>query len=69
MGTSGAAATLGTRCPLCGSPILSVGAHGIVRMEEARTMPLFNSRGMGQGYLLCEECFALAGLPQSMMVH
>jgi hypothetical protein len=38
-------------------------------MEEARTMPLFNSRGMGQGYLLCEECFALAGLPQSMMVH
>jgi hypothetical protein len=38
-------------------------------MEEARTVSLYSARGMGQGYLLCEECFALADLPAGLLVH
>ena len=58
-----------TRCPLCGVPILSIGEKGVVTMEELRPVPLFSARGMGQGYLLCEECFTLTGFAASLPLN
>jgi hypothetical protein len=49
-------------CPLCGSPILSVGQGGRVEGEDLHPVPLFAHGREGEGYMLCEECGMLAGL-------
>ena len=63
MAPAEAASSVGTECLLCGTRILSVGRHGNVRIEELHPVPLFNARGMGQGYLLCGDCAVLTALP------
>lgn len=52
-----------TRCPLCGSPILTLGAGGRVTWAEARVVPIGAQRAGVSGYLVCEDCGLLAELP------
>jgi hypothetical protein len=61
--------TMETRCPLCEVPIVSIGRRGDVRIEELHPVALFSARGMGQGYLLCEDCFILTGLPADITLN
>jgi hypothetical protein len=58
-----------TGCPLCGTPIMSVGRRGDVRLEELHPVALFSARGMGQGYLLCEDCAILTTLPSDIALN
>jgi hypothetical protein len=58
-----ATATMGTECLLCGTRLVSVGRRGVVHVEELHAVPLYNPRGMGQGYLLCGDCALLTALP------
>jgi hypothetical protein len=67
--STASAKVLHTRCPLCGVTILSVGRMGVVSMEELRPVPLFSARGMGQGYLLCEDCFTLTELATDLSLN
>ena len=57
------------RCPLCGSPILSVGASGHVEAEDLHPVPLYKNGHAGEGYMLCEECGLLAGLPADITLN
>ena len=60
MGTS-ASHTFGARCPLCGSPVLSVARSREVIAFGLRTVPLAGE--LGRGYTLCDDCGVLADLP------
>ena len=58
-----------TCCPLCDAPILSIGRRGVVTLEELHPVAFFNARGMGQGYLLCEQCFTLTDLSANLALN
>jgi hypothetical protein len=64
MGTSIAAVAVRARCPLCGSPVLSVGRQGRVFDEELHPIPLRPEPG--RGYTVCDDCAVLAYLPTSL---
>lgn len=55
--------TVGARCPLCGSPVLSLAASGRVIELDARAIRLGGE--LGRGYTLCDDCGLLADLPAS----
>ena len=51
-------------CPLCESPVLSVGRSGRVFAEDLHTIQLGpESR---RGYTLCDDCGVLANLPSDL---
>jgi hypothetical protein len=51
-------------CPLCGSPVLSVGRSGRVFDEDLR--PIHLGPELGRGYTLCDDCGVLAHLPTDL---
>ena len=51
-------------CPLCGSPVLSVGRSGRVFAEDLRPIQL--GPELGRGYTLCDDCGVLANLPTDL---
>lgn len=50
------------RCPLCGTPVLSVGRGGKVIAYDLHPVPLYRSGFNGQGFMVCDDCGTLAGL-------
>ncbi len=54
------------RCPLCGSPVLSVARSGRVVAADQRAIPLGD---LGRGYLLCDDCGVLADLPVGLTLN
>lgn len=54
------------RCPLCGQPVLSLGAGGRVLSADLHAVPLYTRGGAGEGYMLCDECAVLALLPADL---
>ena len=67
MGTSIAAVAIQARCPLCGSPVLSLAASGKVIVLDARAIQLGSE--LGRGYTLCDDCGLLADLPASSTLN
>lgn len=59
--------TVGARCPLCGSPVLSLAASGKVIVLDARAIQLGSE--LGRGYTLCDDCGLLADLPASSTLN
>ena len=59
--------SVGARCPLCGSPVLSVARSGRVVAFELRTIPL--SGDFSRGYTLCDDCGVLADLPAGLTLN
>jgi hypothetical protein len=51
-------------CPLCGSPVLSVGYSGRVFAEDVHPIQLGPEQGWG--YTLCDDCDVLANLPTDL---
>jgi hypothetical protein len=51
-------------CPLCGSPVLSVGRSGRVFAEDLH--PIQIGTELGRGYTLCDDCGVLANLPTDL---
>ncbi len=51
-------------CPLCGSPVLSVGSSGRVLSDVAH--PIQIGRESGRGYTLCDDCGILTNLPSDL---
>jgi hypothetical protein len=56
------------RCPLCGSPMLSVSRAGLVVAEDLRPIAL-SGRGPGGGYTLCDDCGVLSTLPSDLTLN
>jgi hypothetical protein len=56
------------RCPLCGSPVLSVSHGGRVMAEDVHPIPLYRRGGAG-GYSLCDDCGMLAHLPSDLTLN
>ncbi len=54
-------------CPLCGSPVLSVGRTGRVFDEDVH--PVQVGRELGRGYILCDDCGVLADLPDDLTLN
>jgi hypothetical protein len=54
-------------CPLCGSPVLSVGRSGRVFAEDLRPIQL--GPELGRGYTLCDDCGLLAHLPSGLTLN
>jgi hypothetical protein len=54
-------------CPLCGSPVLSVGRTGTVFAEDLRPIQL--GPELGRGYTLCDDCGLLAHLPSDLTLN
>jgi hypothetical protein len=54
-------------CPLCGSPVLSVGRSGRVFAEDLRPIQL--GPEIGRGYTLCDDCGLLAHLPTDLTLN
>ncbi len=52
--------TVEARCPLCGASILSIGRGGRVEVHETQAFPLYRGHAAGGGFLVCDECAALA---------
>lgn len=67
MGTSIAAVAIQARCPLCGSPVLSVGRQGNVVSEELHLVRL--GAELSRGYTLCDDCGLLADLPRNLTLN
>ena len=61
-------AAFDTPCPLCGSPVLSLGRGGRVLSEDIHAIPLHRHRS-GEGYTLCDDCAVLAMLPTDLTVN
>src|SRR5262245_49987786 len=61
-------AAFDTPCPLCGSPVLSLGRGGRVLAEDIHAIPLHRHRG-GESYTLCDDCAVLALLPTDLTVN
>ena len=55
------------RCPLCGSPVLSVARSGRVFVLEVRAIQLGSESG--RGYTLCDDCGVLADLPSNLTLN
>ena len=51
-------------CPLCESPVLSVGRGGRVFSEDFH--PILLGPDSGRGYTLCDDCGVLANLPTDL---
>jgi hypothetical protein len=51
-------------CPLCGSPVLSIGRSGRVFAEDVHPIQL--GPEFGRGYTLCDDCGVLANLPANL---
>ena len=62
------AATMDTPCPLCGSPVLTLGRGGRVLAEDIHAVPMHRYRG-GESYSLCDDCAVLAMLPTDLTVN
>jgi hypothetical protein len=58
MATSIGFTSVQVHCPLCGSPVLSLGRNGRLVMRDARAVQL--GAEPGRGYTLCDDCGALA---------
>jgi hypothetical protein len=54
-------------CPLCGSPVLSVGRSGRVFWEDLHPIQL--GPELGRSYTLCDDCGLLANLPTNLTVN
>jgi hypothetical protein len=54
-------------CPLCGSPVLSIGRSGRVFAEDFRPIQL--GAESGRGYTLCDDCGVLANLPTDLTLN
>jgi hypothetical protein len=67
MGTTIATVGVHSRCPLCGSPVLSVSRSGRVLALELRTIPIGTE--FGRGYTLCDECGVLADMPAGLTLN
>lgn len=65
MGTSFAA--IEACCPLCGSPVLSIGRTG--RVVEDGLHPIQLGPEQGRGYTLCDNCAILADLPSDLTLN
>jgi hypothetical protein len=65
MGTSTVAVQ--ASCPLCGSPVLSIGQSGRVMSEDLR--PILLGSDVGRGYSLCDDCGVLADLPPDLTLN
>jgi hypothetical protein len=65
MGTS--IATIQAPCPLCGSPVLSIGQGGRVMSEDLH--PILLGPDIGRGYTLCDDCGVLADLPTNLTLN
>jgi hypothetical protein len=55
------------RCPLCGSPVLSVARTGKVVAFDLRAIPI--GQELGRGYTLCDSCGILADLPSGLTLN
>ncbi len=62
MGTS--FASVQALCPLCGSPVLSIGRTGRVLDDDVHPIQL--GRELGRGYTLCDDCGILTDLPSNL---
>jgi len=51
-------------CPLCGSPVLTVGRSGRVFAEDLH--PIQIGPELDRGYTLCDDCGVLANLPTDL---
>jgi hypothetical protein len=67
MGTS--AIAVQACCPLCGSPVLSVGRSGRVLADDWHLHPIQLSQDAGRGYMLCDDCAILADLPDDLTLN
>ena len=65
MGTTFAA--IQALCPLCGSPVLSVGRSGRVVGEDVHPIQL--GPESGRAYTLCDDCGVLANLPTTLTLN
>jgi hypothetical protein len=65
MGTS--IASLQAHCPLCGTPVLSIGRGGRVTSEDLH--PILLGPEIGRGYTLCDDCGILADLPKDLTLN
>ncbi len=65
MGTSVIAVR--ARCPLCGSPVLSVARSGRVVDEDLHPVQL--GQEIGRGYSLCDDCAILTLLPDDLTLN
>jgi hypothetical protein len=54
-------------CPLCGSPVLSVGRSGRVFSEDLHPIQL--GPEFGRGYTVCDDCGVLANLPTDLTLN
>jgi hypothetical protein len=65
MGTTFAAVQ--ALCPLCESPVLSIGRSGRVFAEDLHPIQL--GPESGRGYTLCDDCGVLANLPTDLTLN
>jgi hypothetical protein len=54
-------------CPLCGSPVLSVGRSGRVLDDDVHPIQL--GPELGRGYTLCDDCGILTNLPSNLTLN
>jgi len=54
-------------CPLCGSPVLSIGRTGRVLEEDVHPIQLGPEQG--RGYTLCDDCGILTALPSDLTLN
>lgn len=64
MATSTVVTGVSARCPLCGSPVLSLARSGRVLSVDLRAIPIGNE--FGRGYTLCDDCGVLADMPSTL---
>jgi hypothetical protein len=57
------------RCPVCGAPILSVGASGRVLAMDLHLVPLRTHDRPGSGYTVCDDCGILAELTTDLTLN
>jgi hypothetical protein len=64
---SPAAVAVDARCALCGTAIDAEGTG--VHNAHAVLISLYKHGGSPEGYLLCQECGLLAGLPSTISLN